>query len=187
MTSSIFEWPTRYSLLSLALVSLLFNLRCPEGNDGSDQMSLFVIVSTAIAELLSTTTCSTIVLFFVAGQSALAYGTSGFLKIRESGWRNGEFPTAVLATSTFGNRSVLTLFQKSRALRIIAGWSVALGDCLLAVAFALPPVVSLIILLFGVGLHIGIARILGLNTFLWAFAATYPAVYFVSNLLYRHI
>jgi hypothetical protein len=37
---------------------------------------------------------------------------------------------------------------------------------------------------FGVFLHIGIAAVLGLNTFLWSFVGTYPAVLWVSASIY---
>jgi hypothetical protein len=44
-------------------------------------------------------------LVFIAAQAALAYGTSGFLKVPEKGWRNGAFVVDVLKTSSFGNHA----------------------------------------------------------------------------------
>ena len=181
------RWPFRPELYLLVATSLLFNLRCSEGNDGSDQMSLFILISASLGEAVHTLHSYEAVLFFIAAQSALSYGTSGFLKVREQGWRNGQFVTEILATSTFGNRELLNLFRKHRPIRVIVGCMVAFGDCLLALAAFLPPLLCAALLFFGVCMHIGIARILGLNTFLWAFVATYPAALFVSVTIYRHV
>jgi len=179
------RWPSRAEFYVLSATTLLFNLRCPEGNDGSDQMSLLILIAASLGELVHTSLSYRVVLFFIAAQSSLSYGTSGLLKVREQGWRNGRFVTEILATSSFGNRELMHRFRRHRPLRVTAGWLVAFGDCLLAFAAILPPLVCIPLLLFGVCMHLGIARILGLNTFLWAFVATYPAVLFVSLTLYK--
>jgi hypothetical protein len=63
----------------------------------------------------------------------------------------------------------------------------AYGDCTFAVAVLAPPALCLIVLGCASVFHIGVARILGLNTFLWSFAATFPASCCVSTYVYTHI
>ena len=61
---------------------------------------------------------------------------------------------------------------------------VAGGDCAFALASVAPPTLCLIALGCAGLFHVGVARIMGLNTFLWSFAATFPATYWVSSVLY---
>jgi hypothetical protein len=164
-------------LIVLTLTSLLFTLRCPQGNDGSDQMSLVALSALTLGAAVGTS-------FGIEAQSALSYATSGILKVGETGWRNGEFVTEILKTSTFGNRSVLQLVEQNAWLGQVLGCSVAIGDCVLGSAVFLPPGACLAVLTFGLFLHIGIAAVLGLNTFLWSFVGTYPAVLWVSASIY---
>jgi hypothetical protein len=182
-----FHWSVRPELSILTAVTLLFTLRCPEGNDGSDQMSLIILLVGSLAEIIHTPIAYSTALIFIAAQGALAYGTSGFLKIQQTGWRNGDFVTEILATSSFGSRQLMRLFQAHLSLRKWCGRFVAYGDCVLALAALLPPLACSLVLIFGLSLHIGIARILGLNTFLWAFVASYPAIIFVSASLYARL
>jgi hypothetical protein len=182
-----FQWPVRPELLILTALTLLFTLRCPEGNDGSDQMSLIILLVSSLAEVIHTPIAYSTALIFIAAQAALSYGTSGLLKAQQAGWRNGDFVTEILATSSFGSRQLMRLFQAYLPLRKWCGRFVAFGDCLLALAALLPPVACSLVLIFGLSLHIGIARILGLNTFLWAFVATYPAIMFASASLYARL
>jgi hypothetical protein len=184
ITAICLHWPVFPALFALTSTTLLFNLRSPGGNDGSDQMSLIVLVVSTLGEAVGTQAAYSAALVFVAAQSALAYGTSGFLKALENGWRNGDFVKEILATSSFGNRALLRLFTSHAILGRCCGCAVAFGDCFLGIAALLPPVACAWALGFGLILHVGIARILGLNTFLWAFGATYPAILFVSSWIY---
>jgi hypothetical protein len=180
--SGRFVGPPLYLLTALGLV---FTLRNSSGNDGSDQMTLIVLVALSCAQLIDTQLAGQTSVIFIAAQSSLAYGTSGLLKAKERGWRDGTYVTEILATSSFGNRTLLRLFRTNYLVRVWSGRLVAYGDCLLCVAVLLPPQACVLALALGVCLHLGIAGVLGLNTFLWAFLATYPAVIYVSSLLYH--
>ena len=187
LAATCLHWSVRPELAILTGVTLLLTLRCPEGNDGSDQMSLIILLVSLLAEVIHTPIAYSTALIFIAAQAALSYGTSGFLKIRQTGWKNGDFVTQILATSSFGNRKLMRLFQAHRPLRKYCGRFVAYGDCVLALGALLPPLACSLVLMFGLSLHIGIARILGLNTFIWAFVSTYPAIIFVSASLYARL
>jgi hypothetical protein len=176
------------ALLSMeVMLTLLLHLRCSTSNDGSDQFTLIVLIACMFAELVGTPLLYVGACCFVAGEAMVAYSTSGWLKILEPGWRDGSIITGVLATSTFGNRSLYRWYSEHAAMAVCSGLGVAVGDCILGIAALLPPSVCLTVLLFGFLLHVGIARVLGLNTFLWAFCATYPPTYFVSSTLYGFI
>jgi hypothetical protein len=171
-------------LLILTVTTLAFTLRSPEGNDGSDQMSSIALVALALTKVAHTNFGRSAALAFIAAQASLAYGTSGFLKITERGWRNGMFVMDILRTSTFGHRGLLQFLEHKRSLATPLGCGIALGDCALSCAVLLPPRECILLLSFGVMFHVGIAMILGLNTFLWSFVATYPAILWSSMSIY---
>lgn len=180
----LFAHSSQLLLCLLTFSSILFTLRSPQGNDASDQMSMIALTAVTLAECVGTTFSVEACLIFIAAQSALAYATSGILKVRERGWRDGSFVTEMLKTSTFGNRSLLRLVEQSALLAMFLGCSVAMGDCLLGFAAFMPPALCLGALTFGLFFHLGIAAVLGLNTFVWSFVGTYPAVFWVSTSLY---
>ncbi len=177
-------------LFTVVVLTLLSHFRASATNDGSDQFTLIVLIACLLAEAVGTPLAYRGACYFIAGEAMIAYSTSGWLKLLEPGWRDGSIVTDILASSTYGHASLYHLFANHRFIAILGGLIVAVGDCVLGVAALLPPSITILVLVFGVVLHIGIARVLGLNTFLWAFCATYPPAYFVSsdlhNLMSRH-
>lgn len=177
---------TTAPLAVLAFTTVLMTLRSSPGNDGSDQMTAIVIAAATLSEAVGTPLARSAGLVFIAGQASLAYATSGLLKVLEKGWRDGTFVSAVLTTSSFGNRRILALVKAFPAAGKVLGWCVGFGDCGLALAAVLPTCGTLLVLGYGVGLHLGISAVLGLNTFFWSFAATFPAILWVSAALHPH-
>jgi hypothetical protein len=177
--------PTCALLFTLVVLTLMSHFRASATNDGSDQFTLIVLIACTLAEAVGTTLAYRGACYFIAGEAMIAYSTSGWLKLLERGWQDGSIVTDILASSTYGNRSLYHLFANHRSIAIVVGLAVAAGDCVLGVAALLPPSITLLLLLFGVMFHLGIARVLGLNTFLWAFCATYAPTYFVSSDLHR--
>ncbi|WP_139235723.1 hypothetical protein [Mucilaginibacter polytrichastri] len=150
-------------------------------------MSGIVIAALALGKVASTKHSLDIALAFITAQALLAYGTSGFLKLTKAGWLNGTYVLEILKTSTFGNRKILDYFSKRIMLRFAASFIVVFGDILLSISVLFPPKICLCILLIGLCLHLGIAFVMGLNTFVWAFCATYPAIFYFSCKLYHQV
>ncbi len=174
-------------LVLITAINLIMQVRNSQSNDGSDQMAMVGFIALLLANFINTALSISIALFFIAAQASLAYGTSGFLKMQKIGWYNGDYVTDILKTSSYGDRKVLQITQKRKSVAKVLGFMVVYGDCLLSIAFIFPPGICIYILLFGISLHIGIGRIMGLNTFLWSYIATYPATLFVSYTIYAQI
>lgn len=180
----LLHYSTLIPLLVCAAINMIMQVRNSQSNDGSDQMSAICFIALALAAVINTEVSRSLALFFIAAQASLAYGTSGFLKMLKKGWYTGEYPIEVLKTASYGDRHVLAITLKRRVLAKAFGMMVVFGDCLLSLAFAFPPGICIYILVFGVFLHIGIGRIMGLNTFMWSYIATYPAILFTSHAIY---
>jgi hypothetical protein len=177
---------TLIPIICTSLVTLLLTLRGSQGNDGSDQMGSIVLAACALGELVGTETAKEITLLFIAIESAFAYATAGFLKIPMPGWLDGSYVLDILRTGSFGNKSLLSYFSKWPLCATFFGCAVAFGDSAIAFAAVVPPPACILVLAFGVALHFGIGIVLGLNTFLWSFTSTYPAILWVSFALYAH-
>ena len=171
-------------LVVLIASNALFTLRNPAANDGADQLSQITLLTCALAESIHTPHACTAALIFLAAQSALAYATSGWLKAPHRDWYTGRYLLQILSTALAGDRSLWHSLSARPTLARACGALVVLTDCTLSLAALFPPHLCLAILAAGVLLHLAIARVMGLNTFVWAFVATYPAVWFASCLLH---
>lgn len=165
------------SLLWVVTVSLaLRGLRTPYGGEGSDQVFLLIFGALAMA---ATFGGQQIALWFIAAQVCLSYFTSGFAKILHAGWRDGTALLAVLRTRSWGNE------RAARWLADRPSWCRWLSRALIGAEAAFPLVLlappPLLPLLIGAGItfHLAVAAVMGLNCFVWSFAATYPAVAYI--------
>ncbi|MFL5330311.1 MAG: hypothetical protein ACJ8C4_15530 [Gemmataceae bacterium] len=172
-------------LLALCASNFFITLHCSEANDGSDQMAMLVVLAATIAEAFGTSGAVRLALLFICGQASLAYGTSGILKAMTPGWYDGHFVVEVLRTGSYGHARLRELVENRRVLATLLGCLVMFGDCAFAVAWAAPPTICLILLCGATLFHFGVASVLGLNTFLWSFAATFPATMWLSQSIYN--
>jgi hypothetical protein len=170
--------------LIVTFINLILQVRNSQSNDGSDQMAMICFIALLFANFINTELSWSIALVFIAAQASLAYGVSGILKMLKKEWHNGESARRVLKTSSYGNKKALGLALEYNWIAKLFGLFVIYGDTLLAFSFALPPIICGCVLIFGVFLHIGIGSVMGLNTFLWSYVSTYPAIFYVSTLIY---
>ena len=169
-------------LLAVVLISgFLLHARSPYGLDGSDQMTTQIYAAVFLALLVGGWGALGVALWYVAAQSALSYFTSGTAKLISPMWRRGEVSYRVFNTRSYGYEPV------ARFLRERPGMSRALDRTVIAAEMSFPlcllvgyPVV-LAFLTWGILFHLVNAAVMGLNSFFWAFIATYPAVLYVAT------
>jgi len=165
-------------LLPLVVLLCLFSLRNPFGLDGADQMFMIIFLGGAIACLVGTPRALCLYLWFVALQSCLAYATAGIAKATARGWRDGTFLVGVAATRMYGQASLARLLKRLPWLatglsRVLISW-----ESLFPLVLLVPKPVALCFLAGGCLFHLLNGLLMGLNTFLWAFLSTYPAILF---------
>lgn len=174
----------RAALLSvLASTGVINHVRAGGfGMDGSDHLST-VTFTTAVLDKVAGHNISErrMVLYSLASQSALAYCTSGVVKLTSPTWRSGDAITGVLRTRTYGDRKLFALLRTRPALAKAMAWSVILTETLFPVILVLPPRAARVCFIAGAVFHLANGRFMGLNRFLWAFTATYPAVDFARS------
>lgn len=172
-------WVAITCSLAILLLSLLINLRHTFGRDGSDQMLVIVFAGLAMYFCL-TERFRIYALLFVALEVTLSYLVAGYVKLISPIWRRGDAIIGVLGTRCYGaprelRAAVRRLLPSSS--RIVC-WSVILFECAFPALWFAPRPVAIVLLVAGVAFHAGVAVLMGLNVFFWAFLATYPAVWF---------
>ncbi len=133
-------------------------------NGGSDSMTLVVLLGLALARTFS----ARLGLAYIAAQLVLSYFLAGVFKLRDPAWRNGSALPALLAAPQYRS----TPFRAPR----LAGYAVLAFECMFPLALLdirLSWLFAITALLF----HTLNARVLGLNRFLWAWLAAYPALF----------
>lgn len=116
-------------------------------------------------------------LAWIAAQSVLSYWLAGLAKIKTSRWRDGAALAALLASD--GPYAVwrrVRWVADAKVLRRVLGWGIFLFELLFPLVLFLPPSWKWVFLSLGLSFHLSTAAVLGLNRFIWAWAATYPAL-----------
>lgn len=169
-------------LLGLVVaISLLINYRHAWGQDGSDNMFTVVFVSLLPAAAFPDRSgVVDLCLGFLAFQACLSYSAAGIVKIAGPAWRTGKAVAAIFGTRSYGHPGVAAFLQRQPAFAAVLTWSVVAVETLFPLALILPAPYVHIFLLWGVAFHASNAAIMGLNTFFWAFIATYPAILYCN-------
>ncbi|MFY7065375.1 alpha/beta fold hydrolase [Nocardiopsis changdeensis] len=150
------------------------------GTDGSDQAAIVVQTATGLARISSSPAVKDALMWYVAGQCALSYLFSGWVKLLGREWRTGDALSGVMRTRTYGHEGVWRLTRRfPRASRLVAHGVLAL-ECLFPVLYArggalVRPVLGSVLLF-----HVANGVVMGLGRFLPAFAAMYPMVMYTS-------
>lgn len=148
---------------------------------GSDSMFFQVQVGLLVASLgVVNPALVRIGLGWIAAQSVLSYFIAGGAKLRNRDWRNGVAMANLLRTE-----GPYVLFRparvvgNSRTLCVALSWALVLFELVFPFVLLLPWEAKLVVLAAGFLFHLANAAVLGLNRFVWAWSATYPALLFV--------
>ncbi|MFW6693981.1 alpha/beta fold hydrolase [Streptomyces sp. MAR4 CNX-425] len=120
---------------------------------------------------------------FLAAQVCMAYFTSGAAKLISPVWRDGTAIPEIFRTSTFGDPLFFRAVRDRPWLAKSVAWATILGEMAFPLVLVAPRPVARGILAAGTGFHLGNARFMGLNRFVWSYCSTYPALAHVSRSL----
>jgi hypothetical protein len=165
-------------VMGIALLTILFLLRNPYGHDGADQMLLIIFAALSLVALDNTPFTRLIFFWFLTFQACLAYSVAGFAKLSARGWRDGSYLTAICGTSIYGHAGLARVLREKPIFARITSRSLILWECSFPLALLAPPPVAYALIGTGLVFHLVNAYVMGLNTFLFAFVATYPAILF---------
>lgn len=168
-------------LLILMLLNLVLQFRQIYGGEGSDQMNLLLIVSLFIGmNHWTNPQISSYSIFFIAAQSVLSYFSAGAAKIVSPKWRSGSAVFEIFNTGSYGNHSIALVLHNKKGINLFLAWNVIIMEMLFPLVLVLPFEYGALILIWGGVFHLFNAFSMGLNTFLWSFLATYPAIIYTN-------
>ncbi len=114
---------------------------------------------------------------WIAAQSVLSYLLAGVAKLRNPRWRNGSALHSLLQSE-----GPYVLWEPMRALAnhpslcAVLAWGLMLFEVCFALVLVVPSNAAVALVGLGFAFHLANAAALGLNRFVWAWAATYPAL-----------
>lgn len=162
--------------LTAAGARVLFVMRQQLGLDGADQMLLIVLLASGFGALLGNTPAGSGAVDYAALQLLLSYLIAGGAKAISPIWRSGNAIVGITGTIGYGHRWLHQLVSRNPLLARLVCLSVIVFECAAVPLLLLGIKGAWIVIIGGVCFHLGIAVVMGLNVFLWAFAATYPAL-----------
>jgi hypothetical protein len=156
------------------------------GGDGAEQLTTLTLIATWLAVMPTSSDLRVeFAVAFIGAQLVLAYVTAGIAKVMSPIWRQGQALAGILDTETYGHPTASALLHRSPAIAALLGWSVIAFECAFPILLFSPPWLAVALLGVGLSFHIGCALLMGLNTFLWAFPATYPCILVLSLQIQR--
>lgn len=175
------RWLGAGACAAIVILRMLFYARNVFGQDGSDQMLLVILSSALIAHLAGNSGVATIAVAYAAGQLLLAYLTSGIAKAISPVWRSGRAIIGITRTIGYGQPRLSAQLLRFAPASLALCWFVIVFECGAPFLVLGGNSGALALIAAGVCFHLGIALVMGLNIFVWSFAAAYPAVYLIAD------
>ncbi|HKO99587.1 MAG TPA: hypothetical protein VJU86_21590 [Pyrinomonadaceae bacterium] len=153
-------------------------------SDGAEQMSTLIMVAAALAMAPVVNHPPIMVaVWFIGGQGILAYIASGLTKAFSPAWRSGTAIATILGSEAHGHPYASRLLNTYPTIGIVTTRFVIVFECCFGLLLLGPTELAAAALLIGLLFHAACAVLMGLNTFIWAFPATYACVWIVSAYL----
>lgn len=162
----------------IAVTTLLLRLRTPIGVHASGAMVMVTFTAAALGLSAGTRRAEDYALVFIAAQACLAYFVAGASKLGTRSWRSGQAVTLISSTLMWGSGSQALMLRAHPRLAFGLCWATMLGECSVPLALAVPLPVAVALLACAGVFHVVTAMEMGLNSFIWAFWSTYPAIIF---------
>jgi hypothetical protein len=164
---------------------LFIQARSCFGGDGAHQMNIIIGVAILVGfNPWLDRAVGNLSLVFIAAQACLAYCASGVAKLVSPIWRSGDALPKILATVAYGSNLG---FQLMNRVPKVSRWvcrGTVLAETIFPICIAAPAPLLLSFLAWGVMFHIANGLLMGLNTFLFSFVGTYPAILYTWYLLH---
>lgn len=150
-------------------------------NGGSDYMSVVVLLGLSGAACFSGSPLVVKAsLAYVCVQLVFSYFIAGSVKLARREWRSGAALVELLASNRYGTPGWLVRLVRRPALARPLGYGLLLFECGFPLAL-LGPRVAVVFSICGALFHVGNVVAFGLNRFLFAWLAAYPALFYFST------
>jgi hypothetical protein len=150
-------------------------------NGGSDTLSVVLLAALSLGQLAATSVwAQKAALLYIAVQLTLSYFMAGIAKLQHVEWRSGRALASFVVRGHYGTPRWLVRALAGEARLRVLSWCVLGFECTFLLAWSGSRAGALFI---GLGLcfHLGTWLLFGLNRFVFAWAAAYPALWWCSQ------
>lgn len=168
--------------LTLIITNLLICFRFRGSfNGGSDYMTMTVLMGLTFSSV-DNTNSNTIKLglYCIAFQCTFSYFIAGFVKLKNQGWRSGLALKSFLLHSNYLVPRQMKILSKSELIIKISTWAIILWEITFPIIWLIPKI-TIPALIVAFGFHLGNYFTFGLNRFVFAWLACYPAIIFCTQ------
>jgi hypothetical protein len=174
----------RAGAIVIALTTLLIRVRTPLSIHAAGTMVMVTFTGAALGLAAGTHRSMEFALAFIAAQACLSYFVAGASKLREPTWRSGLAIPVIASTLMWGNGQRAAVLSAHRRVAFALCWVTMTAECAFPLTLAVPLQVTIGLLACAAVFHIMTAIEMGLNSFVWAFGSTYPAIIYCWYLLH---
>lgn len=144
-------------------------------NGGADRMSILITCCLSLVYFLDQQHWKEIAFGYLALQLTLSYFISGFVKVVNPEWRNGQAIVDVFHFSVYPASESLRGWAKWPKLLFVMGWGIMLFELLFPLALVNQQTLFFA-LLIAASFHLANVFLLGLNRFFWIWISAYPSI-----------
>ncbi len=149
-------------------------------NGGADRMGLLILVCLCLTHTLPSTYWREVAFGYLALQLVLSYFISGWVKIINPDWRNGQALWDVFRFSAYPVSESLRGWVNWPKLLLVMSWCVISFELLFPLAL-LTQTSLIIALVIAAIFHLSNAFIFGLNRFFWIWITAYPSLLWLQQ------
>lgn len=172
--------PNVFSIGVLFIIHALTMIRSLGSfNGGSDSMTSILLLATLLG-LLFPRSLASICLWYMALQLCISYFKAGWVKIKNSNWRRGEALSYFVESESYEQSRAISRIFNSPLKTLLISWVIIIFELSFPIAF-LNQHIAMGFIAIGILFHLGNAYIFGLNRFLYAWLAAYPALYWCAG------
>jgi hypothetical protein len=172
--------PWKGYVVGLLVLTFLACLRVPLTKGADAQLTLITYSAMALTLVSDTPVTASYCLYFLTLQLCFAYFAAGFHKLRSPYWRSGAALPGLLSARLFGFPALGAWLDRHGLVAWCGSWAAIVWEVSFPVVLIAPREVGLIYFGCGVLFHLATAFTMGLNKFIWAFLALYPAAVYCT-------
>lgn len=148
-------------------------------NGGADYMTILVLLMLAIEALFPYATVRLGCLWYLAVQAILSYFMSGAVKLRSADWWSGRALQRFMSSPPYDPPAFFVRLSKSMLMMRLGSWTILAFEVSFPLAL-LGPRACAAFLCAALVFHALNFATFGLNRFIFAWSAAYPALYYCS-------
>lgn len=149
-------------------------------NGGSDYLTLIMLLCLCVGYL--SPLLAKAALWYITLQVISSYFLAGLYKVKEQKWRLGTAVYGFISSPNYKTPAFVLKKSENPTWAFVIAWAVILFELSFPLVLTLP-LLTKFYLLCGVLFHLGNFLVFGLNRFFWVWSASYPALYYCSQLI----